>query len=126
MGRFDALTQLDKQPVHSPSLPEQSEPGQKPASMQTDTPVSMQARKEVNPQTSKPTNLQTSFPANVQTGLHANLQAGKLVKPEKYSSYLPIAYKKRLRRIAFETERHEYEVLQEAIELFFRTLDEKK
>src|SRR5713101_7435789 len=99
MGRFDALTQLDKQPLHTTPLPEKGEPVQKPANQQADKPVSMQAGKDVNLQTSKHASMQTSQPANMQTGLHANLQAGIPAKPDKYSSYLPSAYKKRLRRI---------------------------
>src|SRR5437588_49033 len=48
MGRFDALTQLDKQPVHSPPLPETSEPLQEiPLSEQNNNkPEILKARKD--------------------------------------------------------------------------------
>jgi len=67
---------------------------------------------------SKPTNQQTRLHANQQTGKLVNLQTGKQVIIEKYSSYLTHAYKKELKRIAWETDRNEYEVLIEAVELY--------
>jgi predicted transcriptional regulator len=54
----------------------------------------------------------------MQTGKQVNLQTGKQVFIEKYSSYLPHDYKRELKRLAFETDRNEYEVLIEAVELY--------
>jgi len=75
-------------------------------------PASMQTRKDAN--------LQASKPANLQTRLHANLQAGKHARVEKFSTYLTPACKKGLKRIAFETDRKDYEVLIEAVEQFLK------
>ena len=54
----------------------------------------------------------------MQACKHVNLQAGKQVIIEKYSSYLTHEYKRELKRIAFESDRSEYEVLLEAVEQY--------
>ena len=87
MGRFDALTQLDKKPVQPTPQPEKF-----------------------------PVVQTTSKPASMQTSKQVNLQTGKQVFIEKYSSYLTHEYKKELKRIAWESDRNEYEVLIEAVE----------
>jgi len=106
MGRFDALTQLDKKPLPSTPPPEKVAPvpaiapsedqfAGKPASMQTDLhanlqtskPVSVQTRLHANLQTSKDASRQAGIPASRQTGKQVNLQTGKQVFIEKYSSY---------------------------------------
>src|SRR6266581_3572598 len=89
MGRFDALTTLDTKPAQPAPLPE------KIAAVQP-----------------------TSKPANRQTSKQVNLQTGKQVFIEKYSSYLTHEYKRELKRIAFESDRNEYEVLMEAVEQY--------
>ncbi len=119
MADYSDLMKLEKQAKQSsPSVPS-------PLPINQTTPQEL-AGKPANLQAGKPTNMQTSKPVNLQARLHANLQAGKPAKPEKYSSYLPGQYKKRLKQKALDTDRKEYEILQEAIELYFRTLDEKK
>jgi hypothetical protein len=119
MGRFDALTNFntEPEPPQSPPPPAQPLPSslEKPAAdlsghQQTGIPAKMQTRKDAN--------LQTSKPVNVQTGLHANLQARKPALIEKYSTYLTSACKKGVKRIAFETDRKDYEVLIEAVEQY--------
>src|SRR6266853_5479912 len=113
MGRFDALTTLDKKPPQSTPLPEEVKPVQT-----TNKPASVQTRLHANLQTSKDAKMQTSKPASMQTGKQVNLQTGKQVLIEKYSSYLTHEYKRELKRIAFESDRNEYEVLMEAVELY--------
>ena len=54
----------------------------------------------------------------MQVGKQVNLQTGKQVLIEKYSSYLTHEYKRELKRIAFESDRNEYEVLLEAVEQY--------
>ncbi len=124
MGRFDILTQLDTTPrplapkevIPSPApQPESSKPASLHANMQTGLQVKKQANKEVNLQTSKPTSIQASKPASPQTRLPTNLQTGKLFIIEKYSTYLTPECKRGLRRIAFESDRKDYEVLIEAV-----------
>ena len=142
MGRFDALTTLDKKPAQQAPLSEKTEPVQpaplpkdymvsKPTNQQTRLPANLQARKDANLQTGKQVSLQTGLHANLQTskdasrqtGKPASKQIGKLVSLqtgqqvfiEKYSSYLPHEYKKELKRIALESDRNEYDVLIEVI-----------
>src|SRR6266700_107575 len=121
MGRFDALTELDKKPAQPAPLPEKTEPVQltpppqgntvsKPTNQQIDLPANQQARKDANKQAGKPT--------NVQTGKLVSLQTGIQIFIEKYSSYLPHEHKKELKRIALESDRNEYEVLLEAVEQY--------
>jgi len=137
MGRFDVLTQLDKKPLPStppsekaapiPSLtPSEIQLASKPANTQTDLqvsqqtlkPANMQTRLHANRQTGKEASRQTDKPASMQVGKQVNLQTGKQVFIEKYSSYLTHAYKRELKRIAWESDRNEYEVLIEAVELY--------
>ena len=108
MGRFDALLNPSKPPpTTSPSVDKK-----------TSKPVNQQGSKEVNQQTSKPVNLQTSKEASLQSALPANQQASKQLK--KFSSYLTEKSLKGLKRIAFETERKDYEVLQEAVDHYLQ------
>lgn len=152
MGRFDALTTLDLEPVkpaaptekpasqnrpaHSP-LPEKRAVAQttsKPASRQTGLHANLQTSKDANQQADKPVSTQTGKPANQQTSKQASLQVGKLVNLQtgkqvfivKYSSYLPHEYKKELKRIALESDRNEYEVLIEAVERYLENRKQSK
>jgi hypothetical protein len=113
MGRFDALTTLDTKPVQPAPPPEKVELVQAPGK-----PASMQTRLHANQQTGKPVRMQTGKPASMQTSKQVNLQTGKQVFIEKYSSYLTHEYKRELKRIAFESDRNEYEVLIDAVEQY--------
>ena len=77
-------------------------------------------------QTGLHANLQTSKDASMQARKPANQQEGKQVIIEKYSSYLTHEYKRELKRIAFETDRKEYEVLLEAVEHYLETRKQPK
>ena len=81
-------------------------------------PENLQTGLHANVQTSKDASMHAGKPTSLQAGKQVNLQTGKQVIIEKYSSYLPHEYKRELKRIAFETDRKEYEVLLEAVELF--------
>src|SRR5436305_3805733 len=102
---------------HLPSI-------QKPAEKQllpentVKKPENVQTGLHANLQTGKDASMQARKPANPQVGKQVNLQTGKQVIIEKYSSYLTHEYKRELKRIAFETDRNEYEVLMEAIEQY--------
>lgn len=113
MGRFDALTSLDTKPAQPAPLPEKEK-----VVKTTSKPASMQTRLHASMQTSKDASMQAGKPANMQTSKQVNLQTGKQVFIEKYSSYLTHEYKRELKRIAFESDRNEYEVLMEAVELY--------
>ena len=117
MGRFDALTQLDKKPGE-PTKKEVLPSSTTPPVQKTDLPANLQTSKDVSMQASKPVNQQTGLHANLQAGKQVSLQTGKQVMIEKYSSYLPRDYKRELKRIALETDREGYEVLIEAVEQY--------
>src|SRR5258708_7145818 len=124
MGRFDALTTLDSKPA-KPAAPQEKPESQNPATTsplpekhETGKPASKQTRLHANLQTSKDAKMQTGKPANLQASKQVNLQTGKQVFIEKYSSYLTHEYKRELKRIAWESDRNEYEVLMEAVEQF--------
>src|SRR6266581_2668409 len=101
MGRFDVLTTLDTKPAQPAPLPEKFGPVQ-PAQLP-----------EVLV-TSKPAKKQTSKSENQQASLPANQQRSKPLK--KFSSYLREESLRGLKRIALETDRKDYEVLQEAVD----------
>ena len=113
MGRYDTLLEPSKPPVSKPIIPAPNQellPSEKePTNTEAASiPTSVQTRKVANGQTSKP--------VSPQTGLHANPQTGKPANIQKYSTYLTLECKRRLKRLAFETERKDYEVLIEAVE----------
>jgi hypothetical protein len=129
MGRFDVLTQLDKESAPATPPPVKSEPvysaaqsenqfASKPASTQTSLHANMQTRKPASMQTRKDVSMQTSKPVNQQTRLHANPQTGNQPLIVKYSTYLTPECKRALKRIAFESDRKDYEVLIEAVEQY--------
>jgi ribosomal protein L9 len=112
MGRFDLLTQLETKPVQSTPLPEK----RKLENPLTSKPVNQQADKEASQQTSKPVTRQTIKPVSKQVDLPVSQQTSKQLK--KFTSYLREDSLKSLKRIAFETDRKDYEVLQEAIDRY--------
>jgi hypothetical protein len=129
MGRFDALTQLDKKP-QSPTPPPvvpAADP-QIPDPLAENEIVSLLAKKQtsklanqqnsllVKKQTNKEVRKQTSQLADLQTSKEVNPQGSKLLK--KFGSYLPPETIKALKRFAFDNDRKEYEVLKEAIDLY--------
>jgi hypothetical protein len=121
MGRFDALTQLDKKPLPNTPLPEKTAPipaATPPEDQLASKPANTQTDLHANRQTGKDASRQAGKPASMQAGKQVNLQAGKQVFIEKYSSYLTHEYKRELKRIAFESDRNEYEVLMEAVEQY--------
>jgi hypothetical protein len=121
MGRFDALTTLDTKPTQPAPLLEKLAADQttsKPASAQTGLHANQQTSKDVNSQAGKPASMQAGKPAKMQTSKQVSLQTGKQLTIEKYSSYLTHEYKRELKRIAWESDRNEYEVLMEAVEQY--------
>ena len=124
MGRFDLLTSRETTPPpltpkEEPSSPtpqsESSTLSPLHANPQTGLQVKKQTPKDVSIQASKHVSTLASKPVNMQTGLHANPQTSKPVFIEKYSTYLTPECKRGLRRIAFESDRKDYEVLIEAV-----------
>jgi hypothetical protein len=130
MGRFDALTELDEnqQSVKTPDTPQvvpvkthssaplpekpamQEEQDNRPSSPVLISPVSEMPQPRANGK--KPTNRQTSKSINA-------LQL-KNDKFDKYSTYLRPGFKKELKSIALERDCKDYEVLDEALSLFFQ------
>jgi hypothetical protein len=122
MGRFDALTQLDKKPLSPTPPPDVSAVAdpQAPDPLPENEIVRLLAKKQTsklaNQHVSVPVNQQTSKEAKKQTSLPVNQQTSKLLK--KFGSYLTEDSLKGLKRIAFETDRKDYEVLQEAVDQY--------
>jgi len=119
MGRFDVLTTLDTKPALPAPLPEKFgsvQPAQLPEDLVTSKPAKKQTSKPENQQASLPASLQTSKEVRKQTFLPANQQRSKPLK--KFSSYLREESLRGLKRIALETDRKDYEVLQEAVDRY--------
>jgi hypothetical protein len=114
------IPQLGSPMDNLPSIqkPSDNQIASKPVNQQTSKDVSQQASKPANQQDSLLAKKQTSKEANQQVGLPAYQQRSKLLK--KFSSYLSEDSLKGLKRIAFETERKDYEVLQEAVDAFLQ------
>ena len=100
MGRFDALTQIDKKPVQ-----------------QTSQPVQEKVRKPANPQVDLSANPQNNLAASPQvvksTIRHVDRSANE--KAERYTTRLQPCLIKRTKRYAFEHEINDYDVVQNAI-----------
>src|SRR2546428_9460817 len=103
-------TPLPSQPTPKAKQQDHVEIARKPVSPQTGLHANLQTRKDANRFARKS--------ANQQAGKQVNLQTGKQVIIEKYSSYLTHEYKRELKRIAWESDRNEYEVLIEAVEQY--------
>jgi hypothetical protein len=127
MGRFDALTQLDgnetqklekppvaQSPLHSPPQAIQGIEEQAPAV----PPLADHSSASASAQPGK----KHRIPAkNLQTSKSINALQLKRDKFDKYSTYLRPGYKKELKSIALERDCKDYEVLDEALTLFFET-----
>ena len=105
-GRFDALTQLTKKPSQIPPPQEQ----------ESQSSNNQLASKPASQQTDKPANQQRSLETKKQTSKEVNQQASKPVR--KFGSYLTEDSIKALKRIAFETDRKDYEILQDAVDQY--------
>jgi len=111
-GRFDALTQLTKKPSPIPHTQEQE-------SQSSNNQI---ASKPVNQQTDKLASQPGSLEAKKQTSKEVNQQASKPVR--KFGSYLTEDSIKALKRIAFETDRKDYEILQDAVDHYLERTQE--
>jgi hypothetical protein len=107
MGRFDALTELEENQV----------PAEKPSaqplednSLALDTP---------QPQPAKKPRGNGKKSATRQPSKSINVLQSKQDKFDKYSTYLRPGYKKVLKSLALERDCKDYEVLDEALTLFF-------
>jgi hypothetical protein len=113
MGRFDALTQIE----------ENQAPAMKPVtplvvpapSGENNSPLSTPAQ----PQSGKKQRTGGKKPATRQTGKSINALQPKQDKFDKYSTYLRPGYKRELKSIANDRDCKAYEVLDEALTLFF-------
>src|SRR5436305_6841632 len=108
MGRFDLLTQLDKELV-SPSTPGKDH-AQKPENLKEGLPENLK--------TSFPESKKTRFPENLKTGKPENPKTRNLEKAEKYSTQLQPSVIKKIKQYALEHDVKDYEVIQEAVHLY--------
>jgi hypothetical protein len=130
-GRFDALLNLKKTtpPSLSPVSGEKSTGAEEKtanisasllANQQTSKEVNQQTNKLANPQTGLPAKKQTSKEVNKHAGLSANQQTSKTLK--KFGSYLAPESIKKLKLIAAERDVKDYEVLQEAVDMYLEAV----
>ncbi len=104
MGRFDALTKLEEPKKTSAPSPVFSPP------------TYNQQTKTVNDQTNeakKPAKPQTRLPSNKSSALDS------LEKPEKYTTRLEPSLVRKIRIFAAEKEIKDYEVVKNALKLYF-------
>ncbi len=108
MGRFDALTELEnnQQPTQQPSVQPSAVPSPVGATPQPP------GEKKQSATTSK------RQPPK-QPGKSMNALQPKLDKFDKYSTYLRPGYKKELKLLAAELDRKDYELIDEALTLYF-------
>src|SRR2546425_11205682 len=124
MGRFDALTQLDKPPVHTTPLPEQSKPLQEAALAEQNhkKPETLKARKEEN---LKGSDQESPQSGNPESPISDNQAIVKARKPEnrkvpKYSTQLEEALQIQVSVYARMHRMKDYEVVQRAIEEYLK------
>jgi hypothetical protein len=101
MGRFDALTQLDKKTANPQ--------GDKSATIKNRLPPSPQVDMSASTQNNLAASVQVDKPASGQVDKSANEKA------ERYTTRLQPSIIKRVKRYAFEHEINDYDVVQNAI-----------
>lgn len=89
-----------------------------PANQQIGKNASKQSGKEVNKQVDKKDSKLAGKEAKKQTSLEENLQTGKQVV--KYSTYLSEDLIKKIKYKALDTDRKDYEVLEDIVEGYFK------
>jgi hypothetical protein len=123
MGRFDALTQIEKIPSKDVPPPSE-EPTNQYASLLANQQVSKESKKQINKeikkQTSKETNQYPSKSANSQTIKPTNHQTTK--EKKKYGTYLREDSILAIQLLAVQTKSKDHEILQEAVDQFFVNL----
>src|SRR5947209_1345643 len=120
MGRFDALTQLDKQPLPTTPLPEPSKPLHEAALPEQNRkkPESLKARKEENLKGSNQERQQSGNPESPTSGNQVipNARKPENRKVPKYSTQLEEALQIQVSVYAKMHRMKDYEVVQRAIE----------
>ena len=107
---FSKLGAIDQKLFQAlPKDREQAQPEKKQAGKQS-------ASLLANQQTSKEVNQQVSELANLQISKEVNQQTSKTLR--KFGSYLRAESLKQIKQIATETDRKDYEVLQEAVDQY--------
>ncbi len=121
MADYEQLIKLEQKTKPAPAATAvQNKHADLPASQQTGLEAKKQTTLPANQQGSKQANQQTSKEVNKHADLPASQQSSKVLK--KFSSYLTEDSLKGLKRIAFETDCKDYEVLQEAVDTFLARL----
>ncbi len=127
MGRFDALTELEeKQTVETVEEPVPPLPKLSPASAMQEAPektpassLSDHSPAAALPQTDKKQRASGKKQAPQQPGKSINALQLKQDKFDKYSTYLRPGYKKELKLLAAELDCKDYELIDEALTLYF-------
>jgi hypothetical protein len=128
MGRFDALTQLEEKQSQK-----QENPAVPPLPLPTPPQAIQETQDNARPASSRGDNSPTSAsvqperkqrapgktPAPQPPGKSVNATQHKLDKFDKYSTYLRPGYRKELKLLAAELDRKDYELIDEALTLYF-------
>jgi hypothetical protein len=113
MGRFDALNNLEEQ--QEKKTPPQVVPSPTPKTVPTQ-PQNKQiteTKKQEAKKAEKPTSIQTHKTTNKSNSIEL------AEKPEKYTTHLEPSMVKKIKRYALDEEMKDYQVIQEALLLYF-------
>ncbi len=113
MADYSELMKLEKKPV-APQVPMKQTTTQEVVNKST----SQLVNKSVNQQINKSTNQQNDRSTNQLVNKSIHQQTSKTLK--RFGSYLTIESFKELKRIAFESDKKDYEVLQEAVDAYLQ------
>jgi hypothetical protein len=98
----------------------EEEIGNKSANQQNNISTNQQVDTPSNQIVNKSPSQQADLSSNQQMSKSPNQQTSKILK--RFGSYLTYESLKELKRIAFETERKDYEVLQEAVNMYLERM----
>jgi hypothetical protein len=128
MGRFDALTQLeDKQPLVDKEKTTGETVNELDNSSKKRSPARLPDNKQnsesvTSPEQESPLIPKGGKPASQQASKSLNASQLKQAKFDKYSTYLRPGYKKELKAISNERDCKDYEILDEALTIYFANL----
>ena len=114
MADYSELMKLEKKAV-VPKVPTEPAAQKDVVNRSTHQLVNKSADQHINKSTSQHADLSI----NQQINTSASQQTSKTLK--RFGSYLTIESLKELKRIAFESDKKDYEVLQEAVDAYLKT-----
>lgn len=113
MADYSELMKLEKKPV-APKAPTEPAPTKDVVNKSTNQQVNKSSDQQINKLTSQHTDISTHQQVNKSASQHTS----KTLK--RFGSYLTLESLKELKRIAFESDKKDYEVLQEAVDEYLK------